>query len=48
MHKVENTYFLLIKKKRDSPRQGVAQGRVYLPLTTTFGVVLQSFYENQN
>ena len=28
MHKVKNIYFLLIKKKRDGPRQGVAQGRV--------------------
>ena len=28
MHKAKNIYFLLIKKKRDGPRQGVAQGKV--------------------
>ena len=31
MHKAENIYFLIIKKKRDGPRQGVAQGRVPYP-----------------
>ena len=34
MHKAKNIYFLLIKKKkkRDGPRQGVAQSRVPSPI----------------
>ena len=31
MHKAKNIYFLSFKKKRDDPRQGVAQGRVSSP-----------------
>ena len=31
MRRAKNIYFLLIKKKRDGPRQGVAQGRLPSP-----------------
>ena len=31
MHKVKNIYFVLIKKKRDAPRQGVAQRKIPFP-----------------
>ena len=32
MHKAKNIYFLLIKKKRDGPRHGVAQGKIPSPI----------------
>ena len=35
MHKAKNMYFLIIKKKRDGPRQEVAQGRVPSPTAAT-------------
>ena len=32
MHKAKNIYFrLILKKKRDGPKQGLAQGRVPSP-----------------
>ena len=32
MHNAKNIYSLLIKKKRDGPRQGVDQSRVSSPI----------------